>query len=139
MNKLVAALKTGAGLKDEFIYHMSFDDYKTLPDPYTRTIFTVKEVQENIRRYPNPERPGELFQWDIHGRLFTPATISIPDMAVVMIHGGAVNEYEFIFTPDGPEEYLDLTKTDPEKARVGVAQHIASLGIPVLAISPGSG
>ena len=41
MNKLVAALKTGAGLKDEFIYHMSFDDYKTLPDPYTRTIFTV--------------------------------------------------------------------------------------------------
>jgi len=54
---------------------------------------------------------------------------------VVMIHGGAVNEYEFIFTPDGPEEYLDLTKTDPEKARVGVAQHIASLGIPVLAIS----
>ena len=135
MNKLVAALKTGAGLKDEFIYHMSFDDYKTLPDPYTRTIFTVKEVQENIRRYPNPERPGELFQWDIHGRLFTPATISIPDMAVVMIHGGAVNEYEFIFTPDGPEAYLDLTKTDPTEARVGVAQHIASLGIPVLTIS----
>ena len=52
-----------------------------------------------------------------------------------MIHGGAVNEYEFIFTPDGPEEYPDLTKADPEKARVGVAQHIASLGIPVLAIS----
>ena len=52
-----------------------------------------------------------------------------------MIHGGAANEYEFIFTPDGPEEYPDLTKTDPTKARVGVAQHIASLGIPVLAIS----
>ena len=52
-----------------------------------------------------------------------------------MIHGGAVNEYEFIFTPDGPEEYPDLTKVDPAQARVGVAQHIASLGIPVLAIS----
>ena len=135
MNHLVAALKDGAGLKDDFIYYMSFDDYKTLPDPFARVPFTVKEVQESLRRYPNPEKPGELFQWDIHGRLFTPVKVSIPDMAVVMIHGGAVNEYEFIFTPDGPEEYPDLSKTDPKKARVGVAQHIASLGIAVLAIS----
>ena len=135
MNKLVAALKTGAGLKDDFIYYMPFEDYKTLPDPFPRVSITVKEVQESIRRYPNPDKPGELFQWDIHGRLFTPEIVSIPDMAVVMIHGGAVNEFEFIFTPDGPEEYPDLNKTDPKTARVGVAQHIASLGIPVLAIS----
>ena len=135
MNKLVAALKTGAGLKDDFIYYMPFDDYQTLPDPFPRTSVTVQEVQESIQRYSNPEKPGELFQWDIHGRLFTPAKVSIPAMAVVMIHGGAANEYEFIFTPDGPEEYPDLSKTDPKKARVGVAQHIASLGIPVLAIS----
>ena len=135
MSNLIAALKTGAGLKDDFIYYMPFDDYKTFPDPFPRTTVAIKEVQESIRRYANPEKPGELFQWDIHGRLFTPARLSIPDMAVVMIHGGAVNEYEFIFTPDGPEEYPDLTKADPAKARVGVAQHIASLGIPVLAIS----
>jgi hypothetical protein len=135
MSKLVAALKTGTGLKDEFIYYMPFEDYKTFPDPFARTTFTVSEVQKSVHRYPNPKNPGKLFQWDIHGRLFTPAKISISDMAVVMIHGGAVNEYEFIFTPDGPEKYLDLTKSDPGKARVGVAQHIASLGIPVLAIS----
>ena len=135
MDKLVAALKTGAGLNDDFIYYMSFDDYITLPDPFARVPFAVKEVQESIRRYPNPEKPGELFQWDIHGRLFTPARVSIPDLAVVMIHGGAVNEYEFIFTPDGPEAYPDLSKSDPKNARVGIAQHIASLGIPVLAIS----
>jgi len=135
MTRLVAALKTGAGLKDDFIYYMSFDDYKTLADPYPRTAVNVREVQESIRRYSNPEKAGELFQWDIHGRLFTPAKIAIPDMAVVMIHGGAVNEYEFIFTPDGPEEYPDLTQVDPAQARVGMAQHIASLGIPVLAIS----
>ena len=135
MNKLVAALRTGAGIRDDFIYYMPFEDYITLPDPFPRVSFTVNEVQESIRRYPNPEKPGELFQWDIHGRLFTPEVVSIPDMAVAMIHGGAVNEYEFIFTPDGPEEYPDLSKTDPKKARVGVAQHIASLGIPVLAIS----
>jgi hypothetical protein len=135
MNRLVAALKHGTGLRDEFIYYMTFDDYKMLPDPFTRTTFTVEEVQQTIRRYANPEKPGELFQWDIHGRLLTPAKASIGNIAVVMIHGGAANEYEFIFTPDGPEEYPDLTRTDPAKARVGVAQHIASLGVPVLAIS----
>jgi hypothetical protein len=48
MNNLVAALKTGAGLKDDFIYYMPFDDYKTLPDPFARVPFTVKEVQESI-------------------------------------------------------------------------------------------
>lgn len=135
MNKLVAALKDGAGLTDDFIYTMSFDDYRALPDPLPRTTYAVKEVQTSIRRYPDPEKPGELFQWDIHGRLFTPSKASISDMAVVMIHGGAANEYEFIFTPDGPEEFPDLTKIDAADARVGVAQHIASLGIPVLAIS----
>lgn len=135
MNRLVAALKHGVTLRDEFIYYMTFDDYKELPDPFARTAVTVDEVQQTIDRYANPQRPGELFAWDIHGRLFTPAKTSIPNTAVVMIHGGAANEYEFIFTPDGPEEYPDLTKTDPAKARVGVAQHIASLGIPVLAIS----
>ena len=135
MNNLVIALKQDAGLKDDFIYYLPFEDYKNLPDPFSRTTFTVKEVEERIRRYPNPETSGELFEWDIHGRLFTPAKVSLPDLAVVMIHGGAANEYEFIFTPDGPEQYPDLTKVDPTEARVGVAQHIASLGIPVLAIS----
>ena len=135
MNNLLAALKTGAGLKDEFIYYLSFDDYKNFPDPFIRTRFTVEEVQETIRRYANPQRPGELFRWDIHGRLFRPDNLSIPDIAVVMIHGGAANEYEFIFTPDGPEHYPDLTETEATGSRVGVAQHIASLGIPVLTIS----
>ncbi len=133
--KIVAALKTGAGLKDDFIYYMSFADYQTFPDPFPRTTFEVKEVQERVDRYRNPQKPGELFRWDIHGRLFTPRKLSLENTAVVMIHGGAANEYEFIFTPDGPEKYLDLTEINPAEARVGVAQHIASLGIPVLALS----
>ena len=37
--------------------------------------------------------------------------------------------------PTEPKNYPDLSQTDPKTARVGVAQHIASLGIPVLAIS----
>lgn len=135
MKQFVAALKKGAGLCEEFIYTMTFEEYLSFPDPFPRTKFRVHEVKDSIRRYPNPEKPAELFQWDIHGRLFTPAQASIPGIAVVMVHGGAANEYEFIFTPDGPEDYVDLTRTDPTAARVGIAQHMASLGIPVLAIS----
>jgi hypothetical protein len=135
MERYIAALTKGEGLHDDFIYSMTFDEYKTFPDPYPRTTFKVTETDTRISRYSNPEKPGELFEWDIHGRLFTPAKPAIPGIAVVMVHGGAVNEYEFIFTPDGPEKYLDLTKTSPTESRVGVAQHMASLGIPVLAIS----
>jgi hypothetical protein len=135
LRRYVAAIRQGEALHDEFIYSMPWEDYIHFPDPFTRTPSTVKEVEARIDRYPNPARAGELFQWDIHGRLLTPVQQSLGDMAVVMIHGGAANEYEFIFTPDGPEEYPDLTKTDPARARVGVAQHIASLGIPVLTLS----
>ncbi|HXG51748.1 MAG TPA: alpha/beta fold hydrolase [candidate division Zixibacteria bacterium] len=133
--RYVAALKEGRGLHDEFIYSMSFEDYRLFPDPFPRTTFSVREVQTWIDRYPNPARPGELFRWDIHGRLLEPARASIDGLAVVMIHGGAANEYEFLFTPDGPEAYLDLTKVDPAASRAGIAQHMASLGIPVLAVS----
>jgi len=133
--KFLAALNRGEGLRDEFICYMDFEDYKFFPDPFPRAAFTVKEVQESIKRYPNPERPREQFRWDIHGRLLTPAKPSIPTVALVMIHGGAANEYEFLFTPDGPEKYLDLTQGPPGDSRAGIAQHIASLGIPVLAIS----
>src|SRR5690554_5454261 len=122
--RYIKALTAGEGVHDDFIYEMPWDDYIQFPDPFPRTRFTVSEVQARIERYPNPARSRELFQWDIHGRQFTPEKTSIADMAVVMIHGGAANEYEFIFTPDGPESYADLTVTDPGKARVGVAQHI---------------
>lgn len=135
VGRFTAALNQGEGLRHEFIYTMGFEDYKSFPDPFPRTSFGVREVQESILRYPNPERPQELFRWDIHGRILTPAKASIPGVAVVMIHGGAANEYEFLFTPDGPEKYLDLTKIPPATSRVGIAQHIASLGITVLAIS----
>ncbi len=131
----IAALNRGEGLRDDFIFDLSFEDYASFPDPFPRCAFAVEEVQETIHRYPNPERPGELFRWDIHGRLLAPAKESIPGAAVVMIHGGAANEYEFLFTPDGPEEFLDLKKISPAGARAGVAQHLASLGIPVLAVS----
>jgi len=135
MTRFFDAICQGNGLRDDFIYYMDFEDYKSFPDPFPRTTFTVREVQETIFRYPNPQKPGEIFAWDMHGRLLTPAKTSIPKVAVVIIHGGAANEFEFLFTPDGPEEFLDLTKVSPPAARVGVAQHIASLGLMVLTVS----
>src|SRR5690606_28999835 len=101
MDRCVAALKHGTGLHDDFIYSMSFDDYRNSPDPFDRVTFKVTEVQARIARYHDPDRRAKLFEWDIHGRLFEPAKASIGGIAVVMIHGGAANEYEFIFTPDG--------------------------------------
>jgi len=131
--RLLGALNEGEGLVDEFIYHLPWNDYTAFPDPFPRTVFTTTEVTERIFRYPDPAQQGELFPWDIHGRLLMPAHEAIPGVAVVMIHGGAANECEFLFTPDGPEEFLALTQVDPHDARV--AQHVGSLGIPALAVS----
>ncbi len=135
MTRFVDGVCRGKGLRDDFIYYMDFEDYKSFPDPFPRNTFTVREIQETIFRYPNPEKPGKLFRWDIHGRLLTPAKASIPGVAVVIIHGGAANECEFLFTPDGPEEFLDITQVVFSSARVGVAQHLASLGLTVLTLS----
>src|SRR5215475_14798467 len=98
-NPYVAALTTGVGLHDEFIYSMTFDEYKNFPDPFPRRDFSVREVEARIQRYPNPEQSKELFQWDIHGSLLEPTKAAIPGIAVVLIPGGPVNEYDFIFTP----------------------------------------
>ncbi len=135
LQRYLDAVNNDEGLRDDFILYMDFEEYTKFPDPFPRTRFSVKEAEASIYRYPNPEKAGELFRWDIHGRLLMPEKASMPGVAVVMIHGGAANEYEFLFTPDGPEKYLDLTQEAPEKSRVGIAQHMASLGIPVLAIS----
>src|SRR4051812_40111332 len=135
MDKFIQAINDGSGLQHDLIYHMDFEEYKNIPDPFERTTYTVKEVETSIERYPNPEKPGHNFRWDIHGRLLMPDRPSLTNVAVVMIHGGAANEYEFLFTPDGPEECQDLTKISPTESRAGIAQHMASLGIAVLAIS----
>lgn len=135
VQKFLNAVNNDQGLTDGFVYEPSFEDYLAFPDPYARTRYSVKEVKTTISRYPNPEQPGEIFRWDIHGRLLTPDVPSHPLTTLVIVHGGAANEYEFLFTPDGPEQFVDLTQVAPANARVGIAQHIASLGVRVLAIS----
>ena len=135
LDKFLKAINCDIGLCDDFVYHMDYNDYKSFPDPYPRTTFYVKEVQESITRYPNPQKPGTDFQWDIHGRLLLPEKPSLANVAVVIIPGGAANEYEFLFTPDGPPRYVDFTREPASRSRVGIAQHLASLGVAVLCVS----
>src|SRR5207247_9941008 len=106
IERYVAALTKGKGLHDDFIYSMTFDEYKTFSDPYPRTTFKVTETEARISRYSNTGKPGELFEWDIHGRLFTPPKPSIPGIALVMVPGGAVMTYEVMFASAGRETYL---------------------------------
>ena len=60
-NRFIAALKTGAGLKDEFIYYMSFSDYQSFPDPFPRTKFAVREVQETHPQIPESRKAPRAF------------------------------------------------------------------------------
>ncbi|MGH7845769.1 MAG: hypothetical protein ACREQW_11445, partial [Candidatus Binatia bacterium] len=85
MKRFLNAVCRGEGLRDDFIYYMDFEDYKSFPDPFPRNTFTVRQIQEALFRYPNPEKPGKLFRWDIHGRLLTPSKESITGVAVVII------------------------------------------------------
>ena len=104
------------------------------PDPFARTVFTVEEVEARIGRYPNPARPGELFQWEIHGRLLRRREIRLPKWPSSWFIGGTANEYEFIFRRTGPRNTPTCQKRSGQ-GPAGVAQHIASLEIPVLVIS----
>jgi len=135
MQRFLAAVNGSIGLVHDFIYHIPVEDYRGFPEPCLRTTVRVQEVEERVERYRNPARPAENYRWDIHGRLLLPAVRSLANVAMVIVHGGAQNEYEFLFTPDGPETFQDLTRTAPSQSRAGLAQHIASLGIPVLTVS----
>ena len=61
LDRYIAALATGQGLHDEFIYSMTFDDYTAFPDPFPRRAFSVREVEARIERYPNPANPRNYF------------------------------------------------------------------------------
>src|SRR5947207_15439307 len=89
IERYVAALTKGKGLHDDFIYSMTFDEYKTFPDPYPRTTFKVTETETRVSRYSHPGKPGESFDWDIHRTLFTHPKRTTPRGPVGVTLGGA--------------------------------------------------
>src|SRR5262245_26772347 len=93
----------------ELLIRLDWQTFLDINAPYAGTEFSETEVQQRFWR--------NLYDWDIHGRLYVPSKQAMPGYSFVLIHGGAVNELDFQTTPDG---------------RLGLARVLASQGFQVL-------
>lgn len=80
--------------------------------PFAETPYRSREVSTRYQR--------NGYDWDIHGRLYTPTQEVDPGVAFIMIHGAWGHEMGLDSTPDG---------------RPGLATTVASQGIAVLSIT----
>ena len=101
------------GLKgDELLVKLDWDQWLDIEGPYPKVDFTVEEVTARFSR--------NGYDWDIHGRLYTPATEVDSSTAIVVCHGGAGSERIMDETPDG---------------RPGLSPSLAAQGFKVLAMT----
>ncbi len=96
----------------ELLLELPWEDYMKVDAPYHETKYSTQEV---TARY---SRNG--YDWDIHGTLYIPEREILQDKAILMVHGGGVNELTFDRAPGG---------------RPGLARIAASLGFKVLSVS----
>ncbi len=108
-NAAVASILARLAQKEWFVGHLDWETFMAVDAPYPGTGFFRREL---TARY---SRNG--YDWDIHGSLYTPFRNILPGHAFVLIHGGGVNELDFLVTPDG---------------RPGLAAIIAACGFEVL-------
>lgn len=101
------------GLKgDELLVKLDWDQWLDIEGPYPKVDFTVEEVTARFSR--------NGYDWDIHGRLYTPAAEVDSTKAIVVCHGGGGSERIMDETPDG---------------RPGVSPSLAAQGFKVLAMT----
>ncbi len=101
------------GLRDDdLMVRFDWDQWLAIEPPYPEVGFTVEEVTARFSH--------NGYQWDIHGRLYTPEHEVDPSIAVIVCHGGAGSERIMDETPDG---------------RPGVSQRLAAQGFKVLAMT----
>ena len=93
----------------ELLIKLDWQTFLGINAPYAGTDFNEQEVQARYHR--------NGYDWDIHGRLYSPRSQTLPGYSFVLIHGGGVNELDFQLTPDG---------------RPGLARVLASQGFQVL-------
>ncbi|MDH3241657.1 MAG: hypothetical protein OEO83_13445 [Alphaproteobacteria bacterium] len=96
----------------EPLVQLDWEQWLGIGAPYPKVDFTVQEVTARFSR--------NGYDWDIHGRLYTPAKEVDPTRAFVVCHGGAGSERIMDETPDG---------------RPGVSPSIAAQGFKVLAMT----
>ncbi|MFH0748783.1 MAG: alpha/beta hydrolase [Candidatus Bathyarchaeota archaeon] len=97
--------------RNDLLLELTWDELMSINAPFPETKYSIREV---IARY---SRNG--YDWDIHGTLYFPEKEAISGNAIVMVHGGGVNELTFNRTPHG----------------LGWAHILASQGFKILTIS----
>jgi pimeloyl-ACP methyl ester carboxylesterase len=98
--------------RNELMWKPSWDEYLQIEPPFPTTSYSIQEVTARYRR--------NGYNWDIHGKLYTPEQEAMPDTAILMVHGGSVNESTFDKIPHN---------------RPGWARVVAAQGFRVLTIS----
>ena len=110
-NEAVARYLAGLKGKDDLV-RLDWEQWLNIGAPYPEVGFRVQEV---TARY---SRNG--YEWDIHGRLYTPDKEIDPSLAITVTHGGAGSERIMDETPDG---------------RPGMSRRLAAQGFKVLAMT----
>jgi hypothetical protein len=95
-----------------YLVGVDWEQWLKIEPPYPEVGFTVKEVTARFNR--------NGYDWDIHGRLYTPEKEVDPTIAITVTHGGAGSERIMDETPDG---------------RPGVSRRLAAQGFKVLAMT----
>ncbi|MCZ6636757.1 MAG: alpha/beta fold hydrolase [Alphaproteobacteria bacterium] len=110
-NAAVSAYLDGLS-EDETLVRLDWDQWLDIGPPHEAVPFAIREVTARYAR--------NGYDWDIHGRLYTPEGGGDGNPAFVFFHGGADSEMVFDETPDG---------------RPGQARVLAGQGFTVLAIT----
>jgi hypothetical protein len=95
-----------------YLVGVDWEQWLKIDPPYPEVGFNVKEVTARFHR--------NGYDWDIHGRLYTPEKEVDPSIAITVTHGGAGSERIMDETPDG---------------RPGVSRRLAAQGFKVLAMT----
>lgn len=110
-NAAVGRYLDGIGGED-LLVKLDWDQWLGIEAPYPEVDFEVEEVTARFSR--------NGYDWDIHGRLYTPENEVDPSKAFVVCHGGAGSERIMDETPDG---------------RPGMSRRLAAQGFKVLAMT----
>jgi len=97
---------------DDIPLRITWEQWLNIGPPHDEVPFEIREVTVRIAR--------NGYDWDIHGRLYMPATEVQAGLAFVFFHGGADSEMVFDQTPD---------------RRPGMARVLAAQGYSVLTIT----
>ncbi|MCH8917255.1 MAG: alpha/beta fold hydrolase [Proteobacteria bacterium] len=99
-NTAVRAYLDGLG-GDELPLRLTWEQWLDIGPPHDQVPFEIREVTARFSR--------NGYDWDIHGRLYTPEHAADRSLAFVFFHGGADSEMVFDQTPDrrpGPARVL---------------------------------